>query len=98
MSDALCRLVFGGGFSGRALYSNDERNIIQAQRPVMLNGIEDFVRRGDLRDRCAFLQLSPILSANRRAENEFWRSFYSSHMRNSKRGTDLIPKGDFLDR
>jgi hypothetical protein len=90
MSDALCQLVFGGGFSGRALYSNDERNVIHAQRPVMLNGIEDFVRRGDLRDRCVFLQLPPILSANRRAENEFWRSFEADYPRILGGVLDLI--------
>ena len=90
MSDVLCQLVFGGGFSGRALYSNDERSIIHAQRPVMVNGIEDFVRRGDLRDRCVFLQLPPILSANRRAENEFWRSFEADYPRILGGVLDLI--------
>ncbi len=93
MSDVLCQLVYGGGFSGRALYSNDERNIIQAQRPVMLNGIEDFVRRGDLRDRCVFLHLPPILSANRRAENEFWRSFEADYPRILGGILDLIAAG-----
>ena len=44
LSDSLCRLVYGGGFSGRALFSNQERVTVQAQRPVILNGIEDFVR------------------------------------------------------
>ena len=43
LSDGLCRLVYGGGFSGRALFSNQERVTVQAQRPVILNGIEDFV-------------------------------------------------------
>ncbi len=93
MSDALCQLVFGGGFSGRALYSNDERSIIHAQRPVLLNGIEDFVRRGDLRDRCVFLQLPPIVSANRRAEYEFWRSFEADYPRILGGVLDLIVRG-----
>jgi putative DNA primase/helicase len=42
LSDSLCRVVFGGGFSGRALYSDDERSVVFAQRPVILNGIEDY--------------------------------------------------------
>jgi hypothetical protein len=93
MSDALCQLVFGGGYSGRALYTNDERSIIHAQRPVLLNGIEDFVRRGDLRDRCVFLQLPPIVSANRRAENEFRRSFKADYPRILGGVLDLIVRG-----
>ena len=60
MSDALCQLVFGGAISGRALFTNDERSFIYAQRPVLLSGIGDFIRWGDLKDRCVFLQLPPI--------------------------------------
>ena len=39
MSDTLCQLVFGAGFAGRALFTNDERTVIYAQRPVFLSGI-----------------------------------------------------------
>ena len=48
LSDALCQLVFGGGFAGRAFFTNDERSVIYAQRPVLLSGIDDFVCRADL--------------------------------------------------
>ena len=30
LSDSLCRLATGGGFAGRRLYSDDERNVIEA--------------------------------------------------------------------
>ena len=43
-SDCVCQLAFGGGFASRALFSDDERNVIYAQRPVILVGIDDFVR------------------------------------------------------
>ena len=66
LSDSLCRLVYGGGFSGRALFSNQERVTVQAQRPVILNGIEDFVRKSDLMDRTVILHLAAI-TRNRRA-------------------------------
>jgi energy-coupling factor transporter ATP-binding protein EcfA2 len=77
LSDCLCRLVCGGGFAGRELFTNDERCIVHAQRPVILNGIDDFVRRGDLRDRCVFLELAPIARARRRTEDEFWKAFHA---------------------
>jgi hypothetical protein len=33
-------------FATRTLYSNDKQCVIDAQRPVVLNGIEDFARAG----------------------------------------------------
>ena len=69
LSDSLCRLASGGGFAARALFSNDERNVIHAQRPIILNGIDEFVNKGDLADRGVFLQLpaiAPALVAKRR--------------------------------
>jgi hypothetical protein len=75
LSDGFCRLATGGGYAGRANYSDDARHAVAAQRPLMLNGIDDFVHRDDLADRCVFLNLPPIEPAGRRAEGEFWRSF-----------------------
>ena len=40
LSDALCRLATGGGFSTRELYSDNDEMIFAAQRPVITNGIE----------------------------------------------------------
>ena len=57
LSDCVCQLAFGGGYASRALFTNDERSVIYAQRPVVLVGIDDFVQRGDLRDRSVFLNL-----------------------------------------
>ena len=59
----------------RALFSNDERNVIHAQRPIILNGIDEFVHKGDLADRAVFLHLPRIAPGARREEAEFWRSF-----------------------
>ena len=71
LSDALCQLVFGLGFASRTLFTNDERSVIHARRPVILNGIEEFVTRGDLRDRSVFLHLPRIAprSASRKASS-----------------------------
>jgi hypothetical protein len=75
LSDSLCRLATGGGFASRSLFSNDERHVMHVQRPIVLNGIDEFVRRGDLADRAVLLHLPPINSKKRREEREFWRSF-----------------------
>jgi hypothetical protein len=75
LSDCLCRLSTGGGFAIRGLYTDDERRVLDAQRPVIVNGIEEFVRRGDLADRAVFLHLAPIEPINRLTESEFWESF-----------------------
>ncbi len=75
LSDALCQLVFGGAVSGRALFTNDDRSFIYAQRPVLLSGIGDFVRWADLKDRCVFMRLPPIPPTHCRGEDEFWNAF-----------------------
>ena len=40
LSDCVCQLAFGGGFASRTLFTNDERSVIYAQRPVILVGID----------------------------------------------------------
>jgi hypothetical protein len=68
LSDSLCRLSTGGGFATRKLYSDSEEEIFNAQRPAVLNGIEDFVNRPDLADRAIFLTLEQIPEERRRAD------------------------------
>jgi hypothetical protein len=75
LSDGFCRLASGGGYAARSLFTDDQVTYIHAQRPVILNGIDDFVKRGDLIDRAVFLNLSPIHPSDRRTENELWSSF-----------------------
>src|SRR5699024_1490814 len=57
ISDALCRLSTGGGFATRSLYTDDEETVLNAQRPLMLNGITNFVDRQDLVDRALSIPL-----------------------------------------
>lgn len=75
LSDCLCRLATGAGFSARQLYSDDEETILAATRPAMLTGIEDLLVRGDLLDRALLVNLLRIPPERRRTEREFWRSF-----------------------
>jgi hypothetical protein len=47
ISDTLCRLSTGGGFSVRQLYTDSDEVLFDATRPQTLNGIEDVVNRPD---------------------------------------------------
>lgn len=75
LSDALCRLATGGGFATRTLYTDLEETMIDAMRPIILNGITDIVGRPDLADRAIFLHLEPIAEDQRRTESEVWKEF-----------------------
>lgn len=75
LSDALCRLATGGGFATRELYSDDSEVIIDAQRPILINGIPDLAARPDLGDRALSLTLPAIPEGQRRPESELWRNF-----------------------
>ena len=81
LSDCVCQLAFGGGFASRTLFTNDERSDIYAQRPVILVGIDDFVLRGDLRDRSVFLHLTAIPETRCRTERTIWPSFRADYPR-----------------
>ena len=75
LSDALCRLATGGGLAARRLYTDQDEVLFDACRPIILNGIENFVSRPDLADRAIFLTLKPIPEENRRSEGELWSKF-----------------------
>lgn len=74
-SDALCRLSTGGGFGTRELYSDGEETLFVAQRPVIVNGIEEVILRPDLVDRALLLTLPAIPDKRRRPTAAFWRDF-----------------------
>ena len=46
-----------------------------AERPIILSGIDEFVRKGDLADRGVFLHLPPMMPSKRREFCEYWASF-----------------------
>ena len=55
--------------------ANQKERTFSATRPMILNGIKEFVNRSDLADRSLFLTLETILEEHRRPEAEFWKSF-----------------------
>ncbi|MDQ6832949.1 MAG: hypothetical protein M3008_06085 [Chloroflexota bacterium] len=75
LSDALCRIATGGGLATRELYSDQEETILDAQRPQIVNGIEELATRGDLLDRAIILYLPTIPERERRTEAAVWRAF-----------------------
>jgi hypothetical protein len=80
-SDTLCRLATEGGFSTRELYSDDQEKIFNATRPILLNGIDAVVTRGDLMDRAIVVYLPVITEKQRKTEGQFWQSFRSMQPR-----------------
>lgn len=80
LSDALCRLATGAGTAKRGLYTNHEEVVINARRPVIMNGIE-FSMRGDLASRAVFIELQPIADRAVRDEEEFNQRYEAARPR-----------------
>jgi hypothetical protein len=81
LSDGLCRIATGGGFSTRALFSDHGNTLFDVKRPTIFTGIDDFVHRSDLIDRCIILHLPPIPDGNRRLEQTLWEEFQADYPR-----------------
>ncbi|HPB62002.1 MAG TPA: hypothetical protein PLA21_06560 [Rectinema sp.] len=79
LSDDLCNISTGGGIAKRALYSDGDESIITVCRPIMLNGITDFVTRPDLLDRSIVVTLPRIDDKHRQAEDILLAKFKELH-------------------
>ena len=75
LSDVFCRFSTGGGFAERKLYSNREEVLVNIQRPIILNGIDEVASRGDLMERSLIIHLPLIKETAREPESAFWRRF-----------------------
>jgi hypothetical protein len=75
LSDALCRFSTGGGWACRQLYTDDDQILIDAMRPILINGIEELALRPDLKDRTIAVVLPSIGEDRRIEEGEFWHRF-----------------------
>jgi len=73
ISDALCRLSTGGGFGTRMLRTDDTEILIDAKRPIILNGIDEEGFKEDLLDRSMQLTL-PVIDEYR-DEADIWAEF-----------------------
>lgn len=72
LSDALCRIATGGGYSARELYTDGEEVVYSATRPILLTSIEGVATRGDLSDRTITVTLPRMREEERRAERDLW--------------------------
>jgi len=81
LSDTLCRLSNGGGFSVRSLWTNNDEVLFDAARPIILNGIGDIITRPDLADRALFVTLDLISDQTRRADSELLADFEAKRPR-----------------
>ncbi len=75
MSDTLCRVADGAGFAVRALYTDADEALFGGARPILLNGIEDFVTRPDLADRTIVLSLDRLDEARCKAKDALLAEF-----------------------
>ena len=72
LSDTLCRLSSGGGFSVRSLWTNNDEVLFEAARPAILNGIDDIITRPDLADRSLFVTLELISEQSAGRTANYW--------------------------
>ena len=75
LSDALCRLSTGGGFSTRGLHTDSDEVIFDAERPMLMNGIDNIANRQDLASRSLVINLPRIPANKRKLEHDLWREF-----------------------
>jgi len=75
ISDSLCRLSTGGGFSTRALYKDSDEVLFDGQRPIAMTSITDVANRSDLADRLIIVRLQTISDELRRPESELRSAF-----------------------
>ena len=75
VADTLCRLSTGGGIDVRALYTDNEQYLVELQKPILANGIDDIATRPDLAERSIIINLPVISNAQRLSERDFWQSF-----------------------
>jgi hypothetical protein len=77
-SNALCCLATGGAYATRSLHTDADETILKAQRPTIVNGIEDIVTAGDLLDRAIRIDC-PVFAGVRRAEADIDTEFRAVH-------------------
>src|SRR5207302_2001217 len=73
--EVLCQAATGGGFTKRALYSDQDDVLFLFRRPLVLTGISLPSAAPDLLDRALLIELDRITPAQRRDELGLWQDF-----------------------
>jgi Toprim domain len=74
LSNSLCAIATGGGFATRSLHTDQDEMLFDAMRPVIINGVENFITKHDFADRNILLEL-PFIAKGRRTEADFRSAF-----------------------
>lgn len=93
VSDALCRLSTGGGFSTRSLFTDDDEVLFDGRRPIAMTSITDVANRSDLADRLLMVRLERIPDDERRPEEELHTSFEAARPRILGALLDVVAHG-----
>src|SRR5215203_453977 len=72
LSDTLCQLSTGGGFTTRTLFTDRDQELFSAMRPVIVNGISDVATPDDLVQRALIVRLPSIPKGHYRPEREIY--------------------------
>lgn len=75
LSDALCRVSTGAGWSNRKKYTDNEEVTFHIKRPMIINGIPDLLSQSDLAERSLAVTLERITEEDRRMEQTLWEEF-----------------------
>lgn len=79
LSDALCRISTGSGIAKRKLFTDTDAVLYFVKRPLILNGIDLFAERRDLRRRCIHIELQKL--SNPKPINQLEKFFNETHPR-----------------
>jgi hypothetical protein len=79
LADVFCRFSTGQGYRTRTFYENLGITVASVKLPIMLNGIDATVMRGDLLERSITLKLPLVTSKTRLTEQGIWADFAAIH-------------------
>ena len=68
VSDDLCSIATGAGVASRELYTNADEFSYTVKRPIIINGIDEFVERNDLASRTMKVHIRPLRPTERATE------------------------------
>lgn len=81
LSDCLCSIATGSQLAARSMYTDSNLTILDATRPMILNGIPALTDRPDLANRSVTVRLRPVAEEERRASTDIKRDWEAARPR-----------------